>query len=223
MKKRKEMASLGTISKKFRSEFKFSCEAGHLHHWTFINVESETLNLSRMHISISEKCGLHCLTWPTWNAFLANHSFTIHHGGKKRLFCRDKTHQWGYLTSWRPNKIEEDKNEIRDYVKEVLFEKVVFIWNKGALQPGVVLHKGYLTNCRAKIAGSKLMNAMDSEAEMYMHLLWTIMVKENCYREWLSHKRSAKYQAVEDMFASESTRWMMIVACLIQICSIVIA
>jgi hypothetical protein len=32
-----------------------------------------------------------------------------------------------------PGKIEEDKNEIRDYVKEVLFEKVVFVWNKGAL------------------------------------------------------------------------------------------
>jgi hypothetical protein len=47
----------------------------------------------------------------------------------------------------------------------VLFEKVVFVWNKGALQPGV-LHKDYLMNCIAKIAGSKLMNAMDSEAEM---------------------------------------------------------
>jgi hypothetical protein len=40
-----------------------------------------------------------------------------------------------------PGKIEEDKNEIRDYVKEVLFEKVFFVWNKGALQPGRVLHR----------------------------------------------------------------------------------
>jgi hypothetical protein len=70
----------------------------------------------------------------------------------------------------------------------VLFEKVVFIWNKGALQPGGVLHKDYLTNCRAKIADGKLMNATDSEAETYMNLLWPMMVKENCYREWLSHK-----------------------------------
>jgi hypothetical protein len=108
-------------------------------------------------------------------------------------------------------------------LKEVLFEKVVFVWNKGALQPGGVLHKDYLTNCREKIAGSKLMNAMDSKAEMYMSLLWTMMVKENCYREWLSHKRSAKYQPVQDKFASESTRWMMIVARLLRICSIVIA
>jgi hypothetical protein len=108
-------------------------------------------------------------------------------------------------------------------VKEVLFEKVVFVWSKGALQLGGVLHKDHLVNCRAKIAGGKLLNAMDSETEMYMKLLWTMMVKENCYRELLSHKQSAKYHAVEDKLASESTRWMMIVACLLQICSIVIA
>jgi hypothetical protein len=59
------------------------------------------------------------------------------------------------------------------------------------------------------------MNATNSEAEMCINLLWTMMVKENCYREWLSQKRSAKYQAVQDKFASESTRWMMIVACLL--------
>jgi hypothetical protein len=82
------------------------------------------------------------------------------------------------LQAGDPSKIEEGKNEIRDYVKEVLFEKVFFIWNKGALQPGGVLNKDYLTNCRAKIADGKLMNAMDSEAEMYMNLLWTMMVKE---------------------------------------------
>jgi hypothetical protein len=50
-----------------------------------------------------------------------------------------------------PSKIEEDKNEVQDYVKEVLFEKVEFVWNKGALQPGGVLHKDYLMNCRVKI------------------------------------------------------------------------
>jgi hypothetical protein len=108
-------------------------------------------------------------------------------------------------------------------MKEVLFEKVVFVWNKCALQPGGLLHKDYLMNCRANFAGGKLMNAMDSEAETYMNLLWTMMVNNNCYREWPSHKRSAKYQAVQDKIASESTRWMMIVACLLQICSIMIA
>ena len=48
------------------------------------------------------------------------------------------------------------------YVKEVLFEIVVFIWNKGALQLGGVLHKDdYLMNCSAKIACGKLMNATE--------------------------------------------------------------
>jgi hypothetical protein len=71
---------------------------------------------------------------------------------------------------------------------------------------GGALHKDYLMNCRAKIAGIKVMNAMDNEAETYMNLLWTMMVKENCYREWLSHKRSAKYQAVQDKFACKYTK-----------------
>jgi hypothetical protein len=67
---------------------------------------------------------------------LANYSFTIHHGTKRRLFRHDKRPTSGVISqAGDPSKIEEDKNEIRDYVKEVLFEKVVFIWNKGALQP----------------------------------------------------------------------------------------
>jgi hypothetical protein len=56
-----------------------------------------------------------------------------------------------------------------------------------------------------------------------MNLLWTTIVKKNCYQEWFSHKWSAKYKAVQDKFASKSTRWMMIIACLLWICSIVIA
>jgi hypothetical protein len=91
-------------------------------------------------------------------------------------------------------------------VKEVLFEKIIFVWNKGALQPGGVLHKDYLMNCRAKIACGKLVNATDSGAETYMNLLWNMMLKENCYQEWLHHKCLAKYQAVQDKFASEYTR-----------------
>jgi hypothetical protein len=67
------------------------------------------------------------------------------------------------LQAGDPSKIEEDKNEVQDYVKEVLLEKVVFIWNKVALQLGGVLHNDYLMNCRAKIAGGKLMNPMERQ------------------------------------------------------------
>jgi hypothetical protein len=120
------------------------------------------------------------------------------------------------LQAGDPSKIEEDKNEVRDYVKEVLFEKVVFIWNKGTLQLGGVLHKDYLINCRAKIADNKLMNAMNSEAETYMNLLWTMMVKETVIENGLAiNNQQNTRQPVQDKFANESTRWMMIVACLL--------
>jgi hypothetical protein len=82
----------------------------------------------------------------------------------------------------------------------VLFEKVVFVWNKGAQQLGGVLHKDYLTNWRAKIAGGKLMNATDSEAETYMNLLSTIW-----YRKTVS---SVKY----------STTWWLLLACYKYMC-----
>jgi hypothetical protein len=31
-----------------------------------------------------------------------------------------------------PAKLEEDKNKLLDYVKDTLFERVVFVWNKTA-------------------------------------------------------------------------------------------
>jgi hypothetical protein len=36
------------------------------------------------------------------------------------------------------------------------------------------------------------MNATDSDAETYMNLLWTMMLKENCYWEWLCSMHWAK-------------------------------
>lgn len=102
-----------------------------------------------------------------------------------------------------PDKLEEDKNKVRDYVKEELFERVVFVWNKKALDIGGILHEDYIKNCRSKIANGTLVNASDRDAEAYMNVLWNIMVKENRYREWLSHKRSSRYQAVQDKFESE--------------------
>jgi hypothetical protein len=53
------------------------------------------------------------------------------------------------LQAGDPSKIEEDKNEVQDYVQEVLFEKVVFVWNKGALQLGGVA-KGLFDELQSK-------------------------------------------------------------------------
>jgi hypothetical protein len=102
-----------------------------------------------------------------------------------------------------PAKTEEDKNKVCDYVKDELFERVIFVWDKVALQPNGVLHQDYMKNCKAQLADGKLIDAMDSDAETYMNLVWTIIVKENCYQTWLSNKRSNTYQAVQDLFMSK--------------------
>ena len=109
------------------------------------------------------------------------------------------------VISWAayPEKMEEDKHKVREYVKEELFERVVFLWSKASLEPGGVLHHDYLKNCRARLADGKLVDATDQDAETYMNLLWRMMVKDNCYHEWLSHKCSSRYQAVQDKFESE--------------------
>jgi len=111
-----------------------------------------------------------------------------------------------------PAKIEEDKNKVRDYVKDELFERVIFVWDKAALQPSGVLHQDYMKNCKARLADGKLIDATDSDAETYMNLVWTIIVKENCYQTWLSNKRSNTYQAVQDRFMSK--------CCSIESCSL---
>ena len=46
-----------------------------------------------------------------------------------------------------PAKLEEDKNKVRNYVKDTLFEWAVFVWNKTAIKKDGVLHQDYLKNC----------------------------------------------------------------------------
>jgi len=102
--------------------------------------------------------------------------------------------------------LDEDKDKVRNYVKEELFERLVFLWSKADLELGGILHKDYVKNCRARLADGKLVDCTDREAETYMNLLWQVMVKDNCYCEWLSHKRSSRYQAVQDKFMSKYCR-----------------
>jgi hypothetical protein len=45
-----------------------------------------------------------------------------------------------FLQSGDPSEIKEDKNEVSNSMKEMLFEKIVFVWSKGALQLGGMLH-----------------------------------------------------------------------------------
>jgi hypothetical protein len=64
--------------------------------------------------------------------------------------------------------MKEDKEKVREYVKEELFERAVFVWSKASLEAGGVLHHDFLKNCRARLADGKLADAAKGEAETYM-------------------------------------------------------
>jgi hypothetical protein len=89
------------------------------------------------------------------------------------------------------------------YVKDVLFEKMVFLWDRKALDTNGKLHKDYLENCQPLLANGKLVPLSKEEARPYMNLVWNLMVKDGCYNNWLSNKRSNSYQAVQNSFMSE--------------------
>jgi hypothetical protein len=46
-----------------------------------------------------------------------------------------------------PESIEKDKDKVRDYVKEKLYERVIFVWEKSTLDQGRVFHRDYMSNC----------------------------------------------------------------------------
>ncbi len=80
-----------------------------------------------------------------------------------------------------PESIEKEKDKVRDYVKEKLYERVIFVWIKSTLDQGGMFHRDYMSNCHLIIADRTLVNAKDNEAKSYMNFLWAVMVKDNCY------------------------------------------
>jgi hypothetical protein len=52
-----------------------------------------------------------------------------------------------------------------------------------------MFHRDYMSNCRLIIANRTLVNANNNEAKSYMNFLWAVMVKDNCYQEWMCQKR----------------------------------
>lgn len=100
--------------------------------------------------------------------------------------------------------IENDKNNVRDYVTRELFEKVIFIWDQKSLDVDGVLHKDYLAKCKALIADGELESLSDEESATYMNLLWNMMRKDHCYEKWMQSKRSNTYQAMQYKFKRKS-------------------
>jgi len=101
------------------------------------------------------------------------------------------------------SKVKEDLNKVRDYIKEDLFYRVIFIWDDGQLKEGSVLHGDFIERCKPLLANGDLLEAEQAAADAYLKYLWTTMLKDKCYREWLGLKRSNAYQAVQDKFMSK--------------------
>jgi hypothetical protein len=55
------------------------------------------------------------------------------------------------------------------YVKGVLFEKTVFLWNRKALDTNGKLHKDYLENCRPLLANGELAGASKQRGGAAIH------------------------------------------------------
>jgi hypothetical protein len=67
------------------------------------------------------------------------------------------------------------------YIKDVLFEKTVFLWDRKALDMSGKLHKDYLENCQLLLANGELVPLSEEEAWPYMNIVWNLMVKDGCY------------------------------------------
>jgi hypothetical protein len=109
--------------------------------------------------------------------------------------------------------VENDRRKVEAYAKNILFKKVVFVWEKSSLDQGGKLHQNYLKNCRALLVEGKLTNIGNNEGVMYMNLLWDGMMKDKCYVRWFTLKCSNTYQAMQDRFMSE-IQWLIMYCCL---------
>ncbi len=96
--------------------------------------------------------------------------------------------------------VEIDINIIRDYVKDYLFGRVVFLWDKVQLDKSGVLYNDRIRNCRGKIAEGTLLNVSEEHTMTYMDLVWSQMTQQNIYAKWLSSKWLNVYQVVQKRF-----------------------
>lgn len=99
--------------------------------------------------------------------------------------------------------LKSDERLVRDWVKNELWEKVVFLWTLKSLNQGGLLHASYISSCRHLLAKGKLMSMPDVSAINYMNILWDRMTKARSYNAWLGQKRSNTLQALQDRFYSK--------------------
>lgn len=166
---------------------------------------------SILYIFVYAYCSLTALTCSDWVKPNGNdHSSLLHHSCTNvareqecSTMVRRSTTDDILTRAGNQENIEKDKNKVGDYVKNVLFERLVFVWKSDDLERGGLLHADFLRNCRAVVADGTLVDADDHEAETYMNVLWDRLLSSRSYRLWLNQKRSSRYQAVQDKFMSE--------------------
>lgn len=90
-------------------------------------------------------------------------------------------------------------------VKDDLFENVVFIFTKSALDVGKPLYNDFIANCKSLFTGEggALAGASDADVMSYMKILWNEMTSMRSYFGWFTQKRSNKLQAIENGFHSK--------------------
>jgi hypothetical protein len=99
--------------------------------------------------------------------------------------------------------IQEDINLCKDYVKERLFYKSIFLYSDDDLKSGSRLYQDYIKEMKPLLAHKCLPGKPEVEATAYLNFVWEKLVNKKCYREWLSLKRSNCYQSVQDKFISK--------------------
>lgn len=102
-----------------------------------------------------------------------------------------------------PELVDIDIRRVGEYVREDLFQRTVFLWDKNQLEIDGALYNDYMNNCQAKIADGALLNVGNREAKNYMNLVWVTMTKRDLYAKWLGAKRTNSYQSMRDKFMSK--------------------
>lgn len=109
------------------------------------------------------------------------------------------------------SRITADLRKVKNYVKDSLFPRIIFMFDDNQMKEGSWMHRDYMMNCRSLVGYQPEDNAIqDREVqEAYMNHLWTVMARDKSYKRWLSSKRSNAYQAVQDKFMREYRRMAM--------------
>ena len=101
------------------------------------------------------------------------------------------------------NKIREDLDKVKKYVKDDLFYRVIDVFDDNQLEVDSYLYKDFMKRCKSIVTGVGGAGEGGGTMQAYMKYLWLQLGKNRSYSKWLSTKRSNCYQSVQDKFFSK--------------------